>query len=72
MAFKLTDFNKLASKHGLYLTKYYGYFAWGFTNPNRYEDVPSSVYVCHFNHLSKKNWLWALDEADKFLNEEKI
>ena len=77
MAFKLTDFNKLAAKYDLYLTKYYGYFAWGFTDSYRYEreeftwdDVPPCVCVKHFNHLKKENWMLELKRAIEHLKKE--
>jgi len=65
------DFNKLAATHGLHLTKYFGYFAWGFTDPNRLEDYPPSVWVKHFKHLKKENWILELENAINFLKEEK-
>jgi len=67
----LKEFNKLAAVHGLHLTKYYGYFAWGFTDPDRREDYPPTVCVKHFKHLKKEHWMFELEDAIKFLKEEK-
>ena len=79
MAFNLKDFNKLASAHGLILRKYYGYFAWDWTEEEYstqqqqgYMDLPPSVHVAHFCHLRKENWLNELNDGIEHLGNERL
>lgn len=61
----IKQLNKIAAKDSLELIKGHGYFYWIATTDEMHADLcmlqETSVYTCHFNQLSKDQWLEELD-----------